>query len=423
MSRARVHKIGTKPFSGSRFVQDGKVRIEWWPGGKRRLLTIGRDSKATREQADRELTEALAAARAGAEVKAARAPVTMGHLLRVYNEDATRRINRHTGQKLRPTTLHHYAEYAAVILAFFGVDRAAESVARRDVKDFMRNMATAGKGQGVISRTVEYLRAAYRWAVADEELLLADPIAGVKVPGHASELPPYTRDEARRLYDALMQRGTDSRGRKLNDWRFRTMALLVVVYGVREQQARRLAWADVDFDKVYKVEIAGESIMYAGTVTFRKATPGSKGQKDRTVPMLPVVHQALVEALNHRNKDVPSQWVIPKWDDTKEPVTYEGMQRALHALEGRCGVMTIVGRAWHSLRRSMMTVLVEELGPAQAAAFTGDTPAVIMRTYVKTSPEAMVESARVVEKLFPAPKPRHNRDSVEGAEIGREVSA
>ena len=71
--RSETKKIGTRPFSGSRFVEGGKVRIEWFPGGGRRAMTIGPDSKANRKYADKVLVDALALARTSS---AARAPNT-----------------------------------------------------------------------------------------------------------------------------------------------------------------------------------------------------------------------------------------------------------------------------------------------------------------------------------------------------------
>lgn len=52
--------LGEKPHEGRRYVEDGKVRIEWTEGGKRRRRTIGANTEANRERADAALTEKLA---------------------------------------------------------------------------------------------------------------------------------------------------------------------------------------------------------------------------------------------------------------------------------------------------------------------------------------------------------------------------
>ena len=55
--------VGEKPFTGRRYVADGKVRIEWKIHGKRRSRTVGPNSPANRDQADEELERLLGEAR------------------------------------------------------------------------------------------------------------------------------------------------------------------------------------------------------------------------------------------------------------------------------------------------------------------------------------------------------------------------
>lgn len=416
MKRTLTKTIGTKPFSGSRFVQDGKVRIEWWPGGKRKLMTIGPNSKAKRDEADQLLTESLAVARAIAEGKAPRPMITLGELLRRYGEDAAKRTTARTGLPLRRATLERYAEYAQVILAGFGAEKPAASLRRGEVKEFMRRMAGAGKGSGVIARTIEHLRQVYRWAVAEEELLEADPIAGVRAPSRKSKVPPYTREESRRLYEAILKRDVDALGRKKNDWRLRWVTLLTCVYGVRVMQACSLRWSDIDLDQVMLLEGAA----YTGVITWKQERVGSKGQQDRTVPMVPAVRELLLHIhQHHRNGDI----VAWGWQDPETEVTYDAVNRGIHRIERQASVRTIRGRAFHSLRRGIMTILVEEFGVNAAAALTGDSPVVIMRDYVRPSKEAMGQAMKAVEKAFPGTESRRIRDSNDGAETGREVSA
>jgi hypothetical protein len=51
--------FGEKPHTGRRYVERGKVRIQWTEAGKRRSRTIGPNSPANRQQADAELKEIL----------------------------------------------------------------------------------------------------------------------------------------------------------------------------------------------------------------------------------------------------------------------------------------------------------------------------------------------------------------------------
>jgi hypothetical protein len=58
--RSASKTFGEKPFTGRRFVSNGKVRIEWMEAGRRRSRTIGPDSPETRAEADAEVRRLLA---------------------------------------------------------------------------------------------------------------------------------------------------------------------------------------------------------------------------------------------------------------------------------------------------------------------------------------------------------------------------
>lgn len=51
--------FGSPPNAGRRYVENGKVRIEWTEDGKRRSRTVGPNSTETRSRADAELEEIL----------------------------------------------------------------------------------------------------------------------------------------------------------------------------------------------------------------------------------------------------------------------------------------------------------------------------------------------------------------------------
>ena len=51
--------VGKKPNQGRRYVENGKVRIEWYEDGKRRSRTIGDNSADVRREADEELKRLL----------------------------------------------------------------------------------------------------------------------------------------------------------------------------------------------------------------------------------------------------------------------------------------------------------------------------------------------------------------------------
>jgi len=62
--------IGEKPDLGRRYVENGKVKIEWFEEGKRRSRTIGDNDAKTRREADEELERLLGLADADSEPEA-----------------------------------------------------------------------------------------------------------------------------------------------------------------------------------------------------------------------------------------------------------------------------------------------------------------------------------------------------------------
>ncbi len=55
--------IGEKPHVGRRYVENGRVRIEWSEGGTRRRRSFGENSPEARSEADAALEEILTAMR------------------------------------------------------------------------------------------------------------------------------------------------------------------------------------------------------------------------------------------------------------------------------------------------------------------------------------------------------------------------
>ena len=51
--------VGEKPDLGRRYVENGKVKIEWYEDDKRRSRTIGDNDAKTRREADEELERLL----------------------------------------------------------------------------------------------------------------------------------------------------------------------------------------------------------------------------------------------------------------------------------------------------------------------------------------------------------------------------
>ncbi len=242
-----------------------------------------------------------------------------------------------------------------------------------------------GLSPTTVTKTVDYLKQVYRWAHADLEYIDTNPIAGLKVAREKPDTSAYSPEEGQRLMDTMVALPRRA-------WRFKVMALVCAVYGVRANQAVHLTWDDVDLDAEYPVDA---STTLQGMITFRKGVLGSKKQDSRTLPMLPVVRTAFVEAWNHRQ----STWVLWNHRDTTQPTNYGSMNQQLKKLEAAANVEHKPNRAFHAFRRAVATALIERKGLAHASRYLGDTADVLARTYLKPTKESERQAVSTIMDL------------------------
>ncbi len=367
-TRKHRKRIGVNPFSGTRWVENGVVRIEWRANGKRHTRTVGRDSPHTRRDADETLDRALSQVRAMQDGRATEPDVTLGTLLVRHRKDAQAR-------HLAPKTVSVYHDFANVILRKFKGSARATTLRRGLVRQWYAELLEQGFSPTTVTKTVDYLKQVYRWAHAELEYIETNPIADLKVSREKPETEAYSPDEGQRLMETMLALPRRA-------WRFRVMALVCAVYGVRANQAIHLTWDDVDMDAEYPVNA---DTVLQGTITFRKGVLGSKKQGSRTLPMLPVVRLAFIEAWNHRQS---STWVLWNHRDTTQPTTYGSMNQQLKKLENAAHVEHRPNRAFHAFRRAVATALIERRGLAHASRYLGDTADVLARTYCKPTKES-----------------------------------
>lgn len=419
--RPFTKRIGTRPFSGTRFVEAKKVRIEWWPGGKRRAKTIGPNTKKNRDYADNVLHAALTRARAARDgTDPAATEISFGELLSRYLEDAKTRRGK-SGRPLRPRTLKLYTQHTAYLRLHFRDRLAApaRSLRRPEVRGFITERRKSGWEDKSIALVVDYLKAAYSWALAEVELIDANPIAGYKSPSRKGHAQSYAVDERLRLFEGL-------RNLPARSWRFRTLALLEAVYGARAGQLINLEWTDVDLQAACSLHLPGrEPLALKGKITLRQEVEGSKGQATRELAMLPFVRSALLEAWSRRDPD--SVYVLWGWHDHTKPVRYDSMNHSLQEHEDRVGVEHLKDRAFHAFRRAVATSLAEALGAKTAADWIGNTLAATLAHYVKESSTTVAAAAHWLLSAFgeggSSEEPRPNRASGGTAEKGEAASA
>ena len=223
-----------------RFVQAGLVRVEWRAKGRRYTRTIGKDSKQRRQNADDLLERTLSRARAEAMGHATDPEITLATLLVKHRKDA---VARHLADK----TVSLYKNFATGILRKFDGSMRATALRRGPVRQWYAELLEQGLSPTTVTKTIDYLKQVYRWAHADLEYIETNPLADMKVSREKPDTEAYSPDESQHLMETMLALPRRA-------WRFRVMALVCSVYGVRANQAVHLTWDDVDMDAEYPVD-------------------------------------------------------------------------------------------------------------------------------------------------------------------------
>lgn len=422
--RTDKKKIGTKPFSGQRFVEEGRVKILWYVDGRPQERTIGKATEERKRYADKVLEKALLRARAEAEgivpPESGRPTLLLRDLLDRHLEDARRRRSHRTGQPLRPDTLRLFDQHDQVLRRELAdeLGKPAADLTRPVVREVILRLLGRGLADKTVATIVDYLGQVYRWGHQEVELLAANPIAGIRVPSRKGKGKPYTLDELRRLLGVALDRERDT-----SDWRIRTLVVLETHYGSRGRQMTNLRWSDIDFDRLVSVRLRdGRVLRFRGAITLRQEVVGSKGRADRELPMVAAVRAVLMEAWNRRHAD--DGYVLWNWRDASRPAVYQAMLVSLQRLEKLAGVEHLKGRGFHAFRRGHATTVAAGVGAKAAADAIGDTIEVAMKSYIKVSQEDLAEGvAYMADTLASDGEPGLNRDSENLTEKGRGEAA
>jgi len=234
-------------------------------------------------------------------------------------------------------TLRAYGDDVARFLGFLAEHRgraADQSVLAKlkpaDIRAFVTRRRTEGLGSRSVQRTLSSVRSFFRFLAREGVLENAAPRA-VKGPRLARTLPrPLSVEDA--------QRTLDEAGTHDIEWlAARDVALLTLLYGagLRISEALSLKQGDVPI---------GETICVLG-----------KGRKERKVPMLPVVREAIgayAAQIPFAAKPSDALFVSRRG----KPMSARAAQSLMQRLRGRLGLSE---RATpHALRHSFATHLI-----------------------------------------------------------------
>jgi integrase/recombinase XerD len=163
-------------------------------------------------------------------------------------------------RRMSANTIDSYArDLAALALYASRTDRTVESLERRDLEAFARQLMTAGLSPRSVARAIACVRGFYRFLFAEKKVA-ADPTEDLRAPRAWPALPKYLDLDA---VDRLLAQPDVSASRGLRD-----KALIELLYatGLRVSELLSLKPGDVNLDAGYLTCIG-------------------KGDKERLVPL------------------------------------------------------------------------------------------------------------------------------------------
>jgi integrase/recombinase XerC len=279
-------------------------------------------------------------------------------------------------RRVSPHTLRAYGDDLARFLAFLqdhlgGTvnERALARLSVADIRGFLTRRRAEGLGPRGVQRALAAIRGFFRYLARENILDNAAPraVKSQRVP-RSLPRPLSEQDAARVIADA---------GKNEVEWlAARDTALLTLLYGagLRISEALALTLADVPL---------GPSLTVTG-----------KGRKQRVVPVLPVVREAVAAYVRHREDAPRAPLFVSR---TGKAMSAREAQALMQHLRGRLGLSE---RATpHALRHSFATHLLggggdlrsvqELLGHASLSTtqtYTQIDTARLMDVYAKAHP-------------------------------------
>ena len=248
-------------------------------------------------------------------------------------------------RRASPHTLRAYGDDVSTFLGFQAGhvggamnDKALAKLAPADIRAFITARRSEGLGAGGVQRALAAIRSFYKF-LAREGILENAAARSIRTPRVRRALPrPLSVDDARRAIDEAGEHDVEWLGA-------RDAALLTLLYGagLRISEALALKRGDVPL---------GETLTVLG-----------KGRKERSVPVLPLLNQALQDYADKLPfTGTPSSPLF--LSRRGRPMSPREAQGLMQKLRGRLGLPE---RATpHALRHSFATHILQGGGDLRA---------------------------------------------------------
>ena len=160
------------------------------------------------------------------------------------------------------------------------------------------------------------------------------------------------------------------------------LILVAAETGLRPDENRNLRWDWIDFK--------------SGCVTVHLPASFTKTKENRSIEVSDNVAQCLIR----RRVGAPSPYVFPGCRNLDIPISRKHFSRLWHAMLKRAG--SPPGFKFHWLRHSFFTkaLLDAKLPIAEVAQYGGNSPAILMKKYVKNDPKRTRNVASAVRLLI-----------------------
>lgn len=280
-----------------------------------------------------------------------------------------------------------YEERGRVVQPFARTRKVSE-IEPGDSTKLMAADVARGRSPRTVANEHDRLSAAFRYVVRQHRRsvgLLYNPIDGRIADRTKARIPRYTPEEIQKLL--AKAREWLRKGRR---WQL-FVALGLSSSGRRVQSLLGLTAADHDFE--------------ANTVLWRaKYAKGENyGRGDSLRPMTSLHRSAALWAIQNRPNPVgPEAPLLWGRRSKGEPMDRESIRAYLHELEAEACVATIRGRAIHSMRRAVVTLLADAMGDGKAAEFVDMTVRTVRaHDYKQVQMDVQEASARALDDLLP----------------------
>ncbi len=240
------------------------------------------------------------------------------------------------------------------LIAYFGEDRALESIAAADVDRWKIRLQEQGYAQATIGRTIRRARQLFTHAVR-ARLIASNPCDGVKAPGQTN--PERLRFIERGAIDAVM--GVADR-----EWRL--IVALSRYGGLRvPSELEPLTLADIDFER--------NRLRITSPKTKRHA-----GKAERWIPLFPELRQHIEDA--YETADEGEVYLV-RHPCLRQRKANVNLRKGLLSLLRKAGVEPWP-RLFHNLRASRQTELAASFPLHVVTAWIGNSERIANAHYL-----------------------------------------